>query len=456
MPMSADQPFISVAMMVKNEEAFLDDALTSAKAWADEIVVVDTGSTDKTVEIAKSHGAKVSYFEWCNDFSAARNETLRCATGQWIVILDADERLQGPDPAGLRTYLQNLSTGYPFNVVTLKVVNTTTKGEVLSELDGIRIIPGDRRLGYKNRVHHVFGSLDPKFSQIDRHHFDGLQIMHLGYDPEVYEARKKGERSLPLIEMMVAENPNDPLYKYYLGRELHSLKRFSEAAGHLKDAHNQLGKNENADKDLVFDIAWFLIRAMVSAQEPAEQTLKIARDVVAKIPNKPDLWYLIGYLLMDMQQKSEALKCFERTIGLMDVDVSQQEKIGISHIENRRAEIFQKMGELAADTNDMNKAYGAFVQGIEHVPPERPDQRLELVNCACGIAIDLGDTANLPVLMELLLQIEEAPLDMFFMGLEAISNKHGRPTAVDFIKQAKAAYPHLAMHPKTIAWSIQL
>ncbi|MEE2903522.1 MAG: glycosyltransferase [Myxococcota bacterium] len=454
--MSADQPFISVAMMVKNEEAFLDDALASAKAWADEIVVVDTGSTDKTVEIAKAHGAKVSYFEWCNDFSAARNETLRCASGQWVIILDADERLQGPDPAALRAYLRGLPSGYPFNVVTLKVVNTTTKGEVQSELDGIRIIPSDKRLGYKNRVHHLFGSLDAKFTQIDRHHFDGLQIIHLGYDPEVYEARKKGERSLPLIEMMVAENPHDPLYKYYLGRELCSLKRFTEASNHLRDAHNELGKDESADKDLVFDIAWFLIRAMVAAQKPAEETLKIARDVVAKIPNKPDLWYLIAYLLIDMDQKPEALQCFERTIGLMETELSAQEKIGISHIETRRAEIYQKMGELAADTNDMNKAYGAFVQGIEHVPPEKPEQRLELVNCACGIAIDLGDIANLPVLMELLLQIEGAPLDMFFMGLEAISNTHGRATAVDFIKQAKVAYPHLAAHPKTIAWSIQL
>ena len=118
-----------------------------------------------------------------------------------------------------------------------------------------------------------------------------------GYDPEVYEARKKGERSLPLIEMMVAENPHDPLYKYYLGRELCSLKRFDEASSHLQDAHNELGKDERADKDLVFDIAWFLIRAMVSAQQPAEKTLKIARDVVAKIPNKPDLWYLIATYL---------------------------------------------------------------------------------------------------------------------------------------------------------------
>ena len=80
------------------------------------------------------------------------------------------------------------------------------------------------------------------------------------------------------------------------------------------------------------------------------------------------------------------------------------------------------MGELAADTN-MNKAYE--LSGIEHVPPEKPTTP-ELVNCACGIAIDLGDITNLPVLMELLLQIEGAPLDMFFMGLEAISSDVAR------------------------------
>ena len=92
----------------------------------------------------------------------------------------------------------------------------------------------------------------------------------------------------------------------------------------------------------------------------------------------------------------------------------------------------------------MNKAYGAFVQGIGmYLPKTRSATRTG--GCACGIAIDLGDTANAGFDGASLTN-RRAPLDMFFMGLEAISNKHGRPTAVDFIKQAKAAYPHLAMH----------
>ena len=193
--MGSEKPFISVAMMVKNEEKFLDEALQSAKAWADEIVVVDTGSTDRTVEIAKSPGVKLSFFEWCDDFSAARNETLRCASGEWIVILDADERLRGPDAKALRNFLKKRSTGYPFEVVTLKVVNTTLQGEVLSELDGVRIIPGDKRLGYANRVHHLFGSLDPNYQEIHRHHFDGLEIVSNSFTDEGESSMNKSSRS---------------------------------------------------------------------------------------------------------------------------------------------------------------------------------------------------------------------------------------------------------------------
>ena len=115
---SGDQPLLTVAMMVKDEEGFLEDALVSAQPWADEIVVVDTGSTDRTVEIARRHGAKVSHFQWCDSFAAARNTTLERSTGRWILVLDADELLEGEDPARLRRHLEGMSAGYPFEVLT--------------------------------------------------------------------------------------------------------------------------------------------------------------------------------------------------------------------------------------------------------------------------------------------------------------------------------------------------
>jgi tetratricopeptide (TPR) repeat protein len=84
---------LSLCMIVKDEAQNLGRCLASAQAWVDEIIVVDTGSTDETVAIAESFGAKVSHFPWCNDFAAARNYSLSLASGAWILVLDADEEL---------------------------------------------------------------------------------------------------------------------------------------------------------------------------------------------------------------------------------------------------------------------------------------------------------------------------------------------------------------------------
>jgi hypothetical protein len=88
LPDVSDKPRLTVCLIAKNEERFLGQCLASVKDLADEIVVVDTGSTDRTVEIARSFGAKLGYFEWSHDFSAARNAALELATGDWILVLD--------------------------------------------------------------------------------------------------------------------------------------------------------------------------------------------------------------------------------------------------------------------------------------------------------------------------------------------------------------------------------
>ena len=132
--------------MVKNEEDFLEDALKSAKGFCDELVVVDTGSTDRTVEIARDHGARVSFFEWCDSFSKARNETLRQAQGAWVAILDADERFVGKSPERIREFLVPKAC-YPYQAIMLNVVNTRLDGSPISSFFSVRLFPNDRRLG---------------------------------------------------------------------------------------------------------------------------------------------------------------------------------------------------------------------------------------------------------------------------------------------------------------------
>jgi tetratricopeptide (TPR) repeat protein len=100
-----DRPFLSLSMIVKNEAANLDACLRSAKALCDELVVIDTGSSDRTVEIARSHGASVFHFAWCDDFAAARNFALDHTSGEWVLHLDADETAVADSPDALRVEL---------------------------------------------------------------------------------------------------------------------------------------------------------------------------------------------------------------------------------------------------------------------------------------------------------------------------------------------------------------
>ena len=93
---------ISLCMIVKDEERFLEACLRTVVDVVDEVCVVDTGSTDRTVEIARSFGARLEHRSWRNDFAWARNEVLKLATKRWIFVLDADEELDAPSRAGLR------------------------------------------------------------------------------------------------------------------------------------------------------------------------------------------------------------------------------------------------------------------------------------------------------------------------------------------------------------------
>src|SRR3712207_5969033 len=92
---------VSLCMIVKDEEHNLPDCLGPVAGLFDELVVVDTGSSDRTKEVAAALGARVFDFPWCDSFAAARNESLRHATGDWVFWLDADDRIEEPDRRSL-------------------------------------------------------------------------------------------------------------------------------------------------------------------------------------------------------------------------------------------------------------------------------------------------------------------------------------------------------------------
>ena len=158
---------LSLCMIVKNEEANLDCCLKSVRTLVDEIIVVDTGSTDRSKEIALSHGATIHDFPWNNDFSSARNESLKYATGEWILVLDADEVLDINDHSSIRQLIdgkdvdayrlvqrtyQKQSTSADW--ISLEEVTELARGchgYITSHL--VRLFRNNEQICFKGRVH---------------------------------------------------------------------------------------------------------------------------------------------------------------------------------------------------------------------------------------------------------------------------------------------------------------
>jgi len=202
------RPSISACMIVKNEEKLLPDCLESIRDWVDEIVVVDTGSTDKTVSIAESFGARVFHHVWEGDFSKARNYSLQYATKDWIFIIDADERV----PAEEVPTISRTLTESPHPIISVNVLNTYEHNKNLTVfLPSVRFFKRELGLHYCGIVHNQLAV--PVDAKVRR---TGIRIMHLGYGLSADKMAQKKARTLDLLKKQLAANPDDPfaLFNY--------------------------------------------------------------------------------------------------------------------------------------------------------------------------------------------------------------------------------------------------
>ena len=446
------RPLLSLAMMVRDEEALLEDALRSAKAICDELVVVDTGSVDRTVEIARDLGARVSHFAWCDDFSAARNETLRLCRGDWIAYLDADERFVGASAAAVARLLVP-GDHHPFEAIQLRILNRTLAGDLLSSFHSPRLLPNDHRLRYQGVVHNRLVSLDPAHPHLALRTASQPEIVHLGYDRELYLARRKAERSLPLIEGVVAREPDNHQYRYYLGRELLALGRLDDAAAQLAEVLRRLDAGAApAPAELRREAALTLVEALVTAAAPLAEVERVAQASLARAPADPDLWFWLGISARRHCRPADAAAALRRALDLLD---SSGPAAGRSRLEHRRWEATEQLGLALFDAGSYPEAYRALLAAREDKPAHSAGWP-ETLNCLIGLAIDLRDSARLPDLLEALCARAEAPLDLFFFEVERRAREEGKAAALRLLEDAAARHPRLRQDPACERWTAAL
>ncbi len=235
-------PTLSVIMIVKNEATCLAECLQSVAAIADEIVIGDTGSDDDTVAIAQQFGARVIDVPWTDDFSAARNETIRAATGDWLLHLDADEALDDENASAIRQIVDNETEAEAVELTLLNYCNDIhawrwtpvdpahpmTRGFAGCLPVGLlRLFRRDRGFAYREAVHeNITASVLARKGKIAT---SSIAIHHYGYECEPEQRSRKAQLYLKLARKKRAAHPDDL-------KCLHDLAEQAMACGETREA----------------------------------------------------------------------------------------------------------------------------------------------------------------------------------------------------------------------------
>lgn len=276
---------LSLCMIVKDEEANLNSCLKSVRTLVDEIIVVDTGSTDRTKEIALSYGAIVHVFPWNNDFSSARNESLQYATGEWILVLDADEVLDVNDHTRIkqliaekdvdayrlvqRTYQKESTCADWKSLETETELARGNHGYITSHL--VRLFRNNKQICFKGRVHEqVEIDLLSQNKVIVR---TDISIHHYGNILSPDSLRKKQELYLRIGYDKIKDHPLDDNAFCELGIVLLELGQEKEAEEVLRRAYEISPKNIRAVFN--FAVALHRLNRMQDAGKIYERVIKM-------------------------------------------------------------------------------------------------------------------------------------------------------------------------------------
>jgi len=227
-------PTLSLCMIVKDEEKFLPTCLESVKDHVDEIIIVDTGSTDRTVEIAGKYGAKVYHHAWENSFSKARNYSLKYATCDWIMWLDADEEVEKEDAHKLREVIKDNDV----NVICLPLFSRFNNDKNLAVANTGKIFRNNLGFHFEGIVHNAL-----KFSGLTKN--ANIKAYHHGYNQDEEQMERKFIRTSTLLKEQIKNDPEDPKPHHYLSTAYLERRKYDES---IKAALRAIELYERYDK----------------------------------------------------------------------------------------------------------------------------------------------------------------------------------------------------------------
>ncbi|WP_164779823.1 tetratricopeptide repeat-containing glycosyltransferase family 2 protein, partial [Paenibacillus kobensis] len=304
------RPCVSLCMIVRDEEAFIEDCIRSAMPYVSEIIVCDTGSQDRTPEIAEGLGAQVVRTEWNDHFAEARNLSIARASQPWILVLDADERLEPVKEAkwsGLLAAEEH--AGYCVRLVS-QLARAGEDGDETSVTDAVcRLFRNDPRIRFEGIIHEECATAVAAVQGFAPA-IVPVTVRHEGYRANVIEQRRKPERNMRLLTKALEKEPAHAVLRYAAGTEMLGAGRWLDAVHWLMPLTEQLDDQYGFESDIRLKLSHAL-RMAGCLDEAAEQALAGIR----RYPDFADLYDALAEVRMEQDDAAAALATYEQSIA---------------------------------------------------------------------------------------------------------------------------------------------
>lgn len=300
---------LSLCMIVKNEEKYIAKSIDSVKNIVNEIVIVDTGSTDSTLEILKNYNVKLYNYKWENDFASARNFAVNKVKSDWILFLDADEILDEASKDNLINYINRTNLdGCHFIVYNYRSENQND----FTIHYAFRLFRNNRGYYYKGKIHEQiynekYKNITSKFSNED------IILHHYGYSVEVLEKKDKRSRNIPILLDALKENPEDSFNLFNLGNEYLAQNDVNTALHHYELSYSNFDLTKHYSIHLLYRMA-----VCYQYIKKYDKAMRFVEEGLQHFSPNVDFEYLKGCLFLDTKRYTLAIDSFNTCLAIGD------------------------------------------------------------------------------------------------------------------------------------------
>ncbi len=390
-------PSVSLCMIVKNEEDTLAECLRSVGDFPAEIIVVDTGSTDRTVAIAESFGAKVYHFQWIDDFAAARNDAIRRATGEWVFWMDADDRISPENLARLKQALaSNAADVYSARIVSPNAQHRQSR----SIAHHLRLFRNGLGLSFIYPLHE-----DLNLAAASRPltvAYTNIEIEHVGYVLGDDLFKQKTRRNLKIIRKCLAKDPQSVRWHHHLGMSLAILGDHPAAIRALAFVIAQGGRGIG-EVEFYYTHLWLISLYSKTRRFNAAETL--LRQAMQRFPQRQHLFIAAGMFYLDRDDPETARRWLEQAQQLPPESLSMQGQTWLpGTLDDYLGQTYLLLGDVARARAQYRRSDSVSAAKNPVAPGELHKLEIELARGnAALVAERLASRANgLPFAQKLL------------------------------------------------------